>query len=104
DNPDNVYRFAPVDNESRYELRVRPTASQHAPVQYSFLIYDSFVGEDGRQNNLDSPVAALRDQDIKANPDGSFTVTIDSAPAGDRPNHLQTNTNARVLLIRNTFS
>jgi len=104
DNPDNVYRFAPVDSESRYEVKVRPTASQQAPVQYSFLIYDSFVGEDGRENNLDSPVAALRDQDIKANADGSFTVTIDSAPAGDRPNHLQANANARVLLIRNTFS
>jgi hypothetical protein len=104
DNPDNVYRFAPVDNASRYELKVRPTASQQAPVQYSFLIYDSFVGEDGRQNNLDSPVAALRAQDIEAEPDGSFTVTIDSAPAGNRPNHLQTNANARVLLIRNTFS
>lgn len=103
DNPDNVYRFAPVDGASKYELTVRPTASRR-PVQYSFLVYDSFVGEGGRQNNLDSPVAALRDQDIKPNADGSFTVTIDSGPANGRRNHLQTNSAARVLLIRNTLS
>ena len=104
DNPDNVYRFAPVDGESRYELKVRQTASQNPPVQYSFLIYDSFVGEEGRQDNLDTPVASLRDQDIKAEANGSFTVTIDAAPAKGRANHLQSTPRARVLLIRNTFS
>jgi hypothetical protein len=102
DNPDNVYRFAPVDDKSRYELEVRPSGT--APVQYSFLIYDSFVGEDGREAHLDSPVASLRDQDIKASADGSFRITIDSEPANGRPNHLQTTPAARVLLIRNTFS
>jgi len=102
DNPDNVYRFVPVDGLSRYELTVRP--SNPGPVQYSFLIYDSFVGENGRQDHLDAPLAALRDRDVKANPDGSFTVTIDNTPANGRPNHLQTSPDATVLLIRNTFN
>jgi hypothetical protein len=102
DNPDNVYRFAPIDGASRYELTIRPTAP--GPVQFSFIVYDSFVGEGGRQDNLDTPVAALRDQDVKANADGSFTITIDSAPANGRPNHLQTSAQAKVLLIRNTFN
>lgn len=102
DNPDNVYRFAPVDGVSRYELTIRPTAP--GPVQFSFIVYDSFVGEGGRQNNLDSPVAALRDQDVKANADGSFTITIDNAAANGRVNHLQTSPQAKVLLIRNTFN
>jgi hypothetical protein len=102
DNPDNVYRFVPVDGASKYELTIHPTTP--APVQFSFIVYDSFVGEGGRQDNLDTPVAALRDQDIEANPDGSFTITIDSAPANGRVNHLQTSPQAKVLLIRNTFS
>jgi hypothetical protein len=102
DNPDNVYRFAPIDGASRYELTIRPTAP--GPVQFSFIVYDSFVGEGGRQDNLDTPVAALRDQDVKANADGSFTVAIDSAPANGRVNHLQTSPQAKVLLIRNTFN
>jgi hypothetical protein len=102
DNPDNVYRFVPVDGASKYELTVRPSAP--GPVQFSFLVYDSFVGEDGRQDHLDSPVAALRDQDIKPDKDGSFSISIDSAPANGRVNHLQTSPQARVLLIRNTFN
>ena len=102
DNPDNVYRFVPVDGASRYELTIRPTSP--GPVQFSFIVYDSFVGEGGRQDNLDKPVAALRDQDVKPNPDGSFTITIDSTPANGRANHLQTSPEAKVLLIRNTFS
>jgi hypothetical protein len=102
DNPDNVYRFAPIDGVSKYELTIRPVSP--GPAQFSFIVYDSFVGEGGRQDNLDTPVAALRDQDIKANADGSFTITIDSAPANGRANHLQTSPQAKVLLIRNTFS
>jgi hypothetical protein len=102
DNPDNVYRFAPIDGASKYELTIHP--SSPGPVQFSFIVYDSFVGEGGRQDNLDAPVAALRDQDVKANADGSFTITIDSAPANGRVNHLQTSPQAKVLLIRNTFN
>jgi hypothetical protein len=102
DNPDNVYRFAPIDGVSKYELTIHPTSP--GPVQFSFIVYDSFVGEGGRQGNLDTPVAALRDQDVVAHPDGSFTITIDSAPANGRVNHLQTSGQAKVLLIRNTFN
>ena len=102
DNPDNVYRFVPIDGASKYELTIHATSP--GPVQFSFIVYDSFVGEGGRQDNLDAPVAALRDQDVKANADGSFTISIDSGPANGRVNHLQTSPLAKVLLIRNTFS
>jgi len=102
DNPDNVYRFVPVDGNSKYELTVKPAAP--GPVQFSFLVYDSFVGEDGRQDHLDTPVAALRDQDVKPEADGSFKISIDSSPANGRSNHLQTTAAAKVLLIRNTFN
>ena len=102
DNPDNVYRIIPVDGDSKYEIKVRLNAP--GPIQYSFLVYDSFVGEDGRQAHLDTPVAGLRDRDIKVGADGNFTLSVDSSPANGRANHIQTNANARVLLVRNTFS
>lgn len=102
DNPDNVYRILPVDGASRYVITVHTHTP--GPVQYSFWIYDSFVGEDGREAHLDTPVGGLRDRDIKVGTDGSFTLTVDSTPANGRANHIQTTTDARVLLIRNTFN
>jgi hypothetical protein len=102
DNPDNVYRLIPVDGKSTYEISVRSHAP--GPIQYSFLVYDSFVGEDGRQAHLDAPVAGLRDRDIKVGADGSFKITVDGTPANGRENHIQTNDSARVLLVRNTFN
>lgn len=102
DNPDNVYRIIPLDGDSKYEIHVRSKGA--GPIQYSFLVYDSFVGEDGRQAHLDAPVAGLRDRDILVGADGTFTLTVDASPANGRVNHIQTNDNARVLLVRNTFS
>jgi hypothetical protein len=102
DNPDNVYRIIPVDGNSKYEISVRSHAP--GPIQYSFLVYDSFVGEDGRQAHLDTPVAGLRDPDVKVGADGTFTITVDSSPANGRDNHIEINENARVLLVRNTFT
>ncbi len=102
DNPDNVYRLIPVDGTSKYEIAVHSHAP--GPIQYSFLVYDSWVGEDGRQSHLDTPVGGLRDRDIKVGADGNFVITVDSSPAAGRDNHIQTNERARVLLVRNTFT
>jgi len=101
DNPDNVYRNIPVDGGSKYEITGK--VEQPGPKQFSFLVYDSFFGEDGRRDHLDTPIAGLRDKDIKVNPDGTFKITLDSSPSAGRENHLQLNADARVLLVRNTF-
>jgi hypothetical protein len=102
DNPDNVYRLIPVDGVSRYEITVRTPSA--APVQSSFFVYDSFVGEGGKLAHLDIPVGGLLDRDIKIGADGSYTITVDGTPANGRDNHIQTNADARALLVRNTFS
>jgi hypothetical protein len=102
DNPDNVYRLVPVDGASRYEITVRTRSD--APVQSSFFVYDSFVGEGGKVTHLDTPVGGLLDRDIKVDADGHYTITLDNTPANGLANHIQTNAEARVLLIRNTFS
>lgn len=102
DNPDNVYRIIPIDGSSKYEISVRSHGP--GPIQYSFLVYESFVGEDGKEAHLDTPVAGLRDRDIHVGADGAFTITVDASSANGRNNHLQINDAARVLLVRNTFS
>jgi hypothetical protein len=101
DNPDNVYRIIPVDGTSRYEVSVR--TGQAGPLQFSFLVYSSFAGEEGKEKALDAPVAGLRDRDIQAGADGAFTITIGPEAAGGRKNHIQTTDEARYLLVRNTF-
>ncbi len=102
DNPDNVYRIVAVDDVSSYEVQVR----QHgpAPVQYSFLLYDHFVAEDGHLAHVDKPIGGFRDCDLQKEEDGSFTITIDPHPAAGRPNHIQSKVGARQLLIRNTLA
>jgi hypothetical protein len=102
DNPDNIYRIVAVDDESSYELVVRPHIA--APVQYSFLLYDHFVAEDGHLAHVDAPIGGYRDCDLQKEADGSFRLTIDPEPANGRANHIQSKPGARQLLIRNTLS
>ena len=101
DNPDNAYRFITVDGTSRYEITGR--LKQPGPVQFSFLLYDTYFGENTKQKNLDEPISGLRDRDIQIEPDGSFKITLDSEPDNGRTNHIQSNADAKILLVRNTF-
>ncbi|MET0545067.1 MAG: hypothetical protein ABWZ40_02045 [Caulobacterales bacterium] len=102
DNPDNVYRIAPVDGASSYEVKVQRHGA--GCVQFSFLIYSHFVGEDGHFGDVDKPQGGLRSDEIQWNGDGSFTLTIDPNPANGRPNHIQTAGDTKQLLIRNSMS
>jgi hypothetical protein len=102
DNPDHVYRFIPIDGASSYELVLRPT--RPLPTQFSVLLYQSFLGEDGKEEVLDTPIAGQRDRDLKPEIDGSYRITIDSTPANGRINHIQSDASARILWIRNTLA
>jgi hypothetical protein len=102
DNPDNVYRVAPIDGVSDYQVHVR--RHREGPLQFSFLIYSHWMGEDGHQNQVDAPLGGLKDTDVLSNSDGSFTLTIDPKPASGRPNHIQSTPDAKQLLIRNTLA
>lgn len=101
DNPDNVYRIAPVDGQSRYEINVRRHGT--GPVQFSFMILSHFMGEDGHAKDVDRPLGGLRDADVVWTAADGFTITIDPEPAGGRPNHIQSTPDTRQLLIRNTL-
>ncbi len=102
DNPDNVYRIAPIDGTSKYEVHVRRHGE--APIQFSFLTYNHFLGEDGHQKDVDAPLGGLRSDEVKWERDGTFILTIDPEPANDRPNHIRSTPDIKQLLMRNTMS
>lgn len=105
-NPDNVYRTSRMDGRSKYEITVRKN-NPSAP-QFSIMLFDSSCGgDDTKQQSiwLDEPISALMINDnLKVEPDGSIKITIDSEPANGRPNHLQSNADAQVIMYRESFS
>lgn len=59
--------------------------------------------DNAKQKNLDTPIAGLRDRDIKIGADGTFKITVDNKPVNGRVNHIQSTADAKTLLVRNTF-
>lgn len=98
DNPDNVYRMITVDGASRYEISFR--AKRPVPKNYSIYLYDTVMG-DGSKRNFDEALAGYREDEIKADADGSFKVTVDGDPANGRVNHMQSPADGRCILFRN---
>jgi hypothetical protein len=81
-----------VDGVSRYVVRGRPPSLPPAATEYALL---------GRQQAYLKNIS-LRDLVVDEN--GCFTLTIDPDPAGDRPNHFQTDERAYQLLLRDIVS
>lgn len=87
DNPDNVYRMTHVDGRSRYRISGRLLPSR--PVQLHIEVRDAIPGTTAMNAEGGVLLATLRDDEMTVAPDGSFTISIDSDPAGSRANHLQ---------------
>ena len=91
DNPDSVYRVIPISGDERYEIRGR--VGENRMTENYFTLWDAHMGTvdvlDGRTMNVDS--------------DGSFTITVDSDPAGGRPNHVQSTPEAHEFYIRDVL-
>lgn len=88
ENPDNVYRSLHVDGASRYVLHGRFPKS--GPVELHFVVMDEVPGSSDKMPVEGAGlVATLRSDAMQIGPDGRFTITLDSDPAGGRPNHLQ---------------
>lgn len=97
DNPDNVYRNIMIDGAARYEIRGR--IKQPGPVEQHFELRDSIPGTAAMAAEGGKQLGTLRSDEMKIAADGSFTITLDSEPAGDRPNHIQTPASGKFLLI-----
>ncbi len=90
-SPDYIYRLAPVDDAARFVVQGKKPAN--GPLAFEC----SLIGaNEATQGNLSIG-------DLKVAADGSFTITVDPQPAGDRPNHLQSTAGAQQLIIRDIF-
>lgn len=92
DNPDTIYRIIPMNGASKYVIRghVNPLF----PTDINFTLVKD-VNRLGPLGNIDI-------NGFKKEPDGSFTVTVDSDPANGRSNHLQSTSEAVQLFMRET--
>ena len=87
DNPDNVYRITHLDGRSRYRISGHLLPSR--PVQLHIEVRDAIPGTTAMNAEGGNLLATLRDDEMEVAADGSFTITIDSDPAGSRVNHMQ---------------
>jgi hypothetical protein len=84
DDPDNIYRHAPIDPAARYVIdgKLRPLH----PAQFSFqLVRHTDIIPRGKDNIT---LSRITNKDMEVLPDGTFTITIDSDAADGRSNHL----------------
>jgi len=88
DNPDTVYRVIPISGDERYVIRGK--------VGKTRLTENYFSLWDPKMNS----VAVLNGKDLLLEADGSFTITVDSDPAGGRVNHIQSAPAAHEFYIR----
>ncbi len=90
-SPDYIYRLAPVDDAARFVVKGKRPAE--GPLAFEV----SLIGaNEATQGNLSLG-------DLRFDPDGSFTITVDPQPAGGRPNHLQSAPGAQQLIVRDIF-
>jgi hypothetical protein len=91
DNPDTVYRVIPISGDERYEIRGR--VGPNRMTENYFTLWDPNMGT----------VAVLNGKTMEVDSDGSYTITVDSDPAGGRPNHVQTTADAHEFYIRDVL-
>ena len=93
DNPDTIYRFMGVNASSTYVITGRFTGTE-LPADTTFSVLTGLSG---------NTASVLDGKDLTLNPDGSFTITVNSSPTGG-PNHLQLTKDTTLIAVRNTLS
>jgi len=93
DNPDTIYRFMGVNAASSYVITGRFAGD--VPADTTFSVLTGLTG---------NTASVLTKDQLKVNPDGTFTITADSSPANERDNHLQLPNDATLIASRNTLS
>lgn len=91
DNPDSIYRVIPISGDERYEIRGRVGADRMT--ENYFTLWDENMGT----------VDVLNGRTMAVEDDGSFVITVDKEPAGDRPNHVQSGPSAHEFYIRDVL-
>jgi hypothetical protein len=86
-----VYRVIPISGDERYEIHGRVGA--HRMTENYFTLWDANMGT----------VDVLNGRTMEVDSDGSFTITVDSDPAGGRPNHVRSTPEAHEFYIRDVL-
>ena len=91
DNPDTVYRVIPISGDERYEIR--GSVGAHRMTENYFTLWNQHMGT----------VDVLDGRRMQVEDDGSYVITVDSEPAGGRPNHVQSSPEAHEFYIRDVL-
>jgi len=91
DNPDSIYRVIPISGDEQY--RIHGCVGQTRLTENFFTLWDPDMGT----------VDVLDGNDLLLDDDGRFTITVDSQPAGERRNHVQSAPNAHEFYIRDVL-
>jgi hypothetical protein len=91
DNPDSIYRVIPISGDERYLIRGR--VAERRMTENYFTLWDETMGT----------VDLLSGGDLVLEPDRSFTITVDSDPAGGRLNHIRSAPEAHEFYIRDVM-
>ncbi|HEX6590624.1 MAG TPA: DUF1214 domain-containing protein [Moraxellaceae bacterium] len=93
DNPDNIYRTIPIAGDVQYEIRGQRAVVGPTDITFSLI----------SNPNSQQTIAYLTGKDLVVNADGSYVITVDSAPANGRRNHIQSTSAAKQLFVRNNL-
>ncbi|NQX88222.1 MAG: DUF1214 domain-containing protein [Halioglobus sp.] len=91
DNPDSIYRVIPISGDEQYRIHGR--VGENRMTENYFTLWDANMGT----------VDVLNGSALQLAENGSFTITVDSGPAGDRPNHVQSSSAAHEFYIRDVM-
>lgn len=91
DNPDSIYRVIPISGAEKYRIHGRVGANRMT--ENYFTLWDANMGT----------VDVLNGAGLETDSEGRFTITVDSDPAGDRPNHVQSSPTAHEFYIRDVM-
>ncbi len=97
DNPDNTNREISIDGAARYAIH-----GQFGKLATQFTI--EIVADFDKYAGLGRTLMALTTQQIVADGDGRFTITVDADPAGERVNHLRSEPGALWIFARDSMA
>ncbi|MCV7343639.1 Ig-like domain-containing protein [Mycolicibacterium rhodesiae] len=93
DNPDSIYRTIPVN--AKYSYVITGKFVGDPPADLNFSVYTD--------PNVTNSVDNIGLHDLVVNPDGTFTITVNTAPDDGTPNHLHMTHAAQQVFIRDTL-
>ncbi len=101
--PRHVYRHTAVDGQSSFvHSRSHAETAPRSACPSSSTASSRGTGAVTKEG---APVlGSLTSDRMQIDPDGSFTITVDSEPADGRPNHIRTTAAARLLIARDSLN